>query len=54
MYNYIGIACGRLTEYEIFTMIVFDGSIRQKRRLFYQIEWNLELKNQYWGYDDVF
>ena len=50
-YNYVGISCGMHSEYEIVTVIVFTGSIRQKGTLFYQLGSNFELRNQYDDYD---
>ena len=50
-YNYVGIACGPHTEYEIVTVVVFAGSIRQKGTLFYQMGSNFELRNQFGEYD---
>ena len=46
-YNFVGISCGMHSEYEIVTVIVFTGSIRQKGTLFYQLGSNFELRNQY-------
>ena len=51
-YNFVGIACGPHTEYEIVTVMVFVGSIRQKGTLFYQMGSNFELRNQYDEYND--
>jgi len=53
-YNYVGIACGPHSEYEIVTVVVFAGSIRQKGTLFYQMGSNFELRNQYGEYDGDF
>ena len=50
-YNYVGISCGMHSEYEIVTVIVFTGSIRQKGTLFYQLGSNFELRNQYDDYE---
>ena len=46
-YNFVGIGTGPHLEYEIVTVIVFTGSIRQKGTLFYQLGSNFELRNQY-------
>jgi len=46
-YNFVGIGIGPHLEYEIVTVIVFAGSIRQKGTLFYQLGSNFELRNQY-------
>ena len=46
-YNFVGIGTGPHLEYEIVTVIVFVGSIRQKGTLFYQLGSNFELRNQY-------
>ena len=46
-YNFVGIGTGPHLEYEIVTVIVFAGSIRQKGTLFYQLGSNFELRNQY-------
>ena len=46
-YNFVGIGTGPHFEYEIVTVIVFTGSIRQKGTLFYQLGSNFELRNQY-------
>ena len=51
-YNFVGINCGPHTEYEIVTVMVFVGSIRQKGTLFYQMGSNFELRNQYNEYED--
>ena len=51
-YNYVGINCGMHTEYEIVTVIVFVGNIRQKGTLFYQMGSNFELRNQYNNYEE--
>ena len=45
IYNYVGIACGSHTEYEIVTVIVFAGGIRQKGTLFYQLGSEYELRS---------
>ena len=45
IYNYVGIACGSHIEYEIVTVFVFAGGIRQKGTLFYQIGSEFELRN---------
>lgn len=45
IYNYVGIACGPHTEYEIVTVIVFAGGIRQKGSLFYHLSSKSELRN---------
>ena len=45
IYNYVGIACGSHSEYEIVTVIVFAGGIRQKGTLFYQLGSEYELRN---------
>ena len=45
IYNYVGIACGPHSEYEIVTVIVFAGGIRQKGTLFYQLGSEYELRN---------
>ena len=45
IYNYVGIACGPHSEYEIVTVIVFAGAIRQKGTLFYQLGSEFELRN---------
>ena len=45
IYNYVGISCGPHIEYEIVTVIVFAGGIRQKGTLFYQIGSEFELRN---------
>ena len=50
-YNFVGISCGMHSEYEIVTVIVFTGSIRQKGTLFYQLGSNFELRNQYDDYE---
>ena len=50
-YKFVGISCGMHTEYEIVTVIVFTGSIRQKGTLFYQMGSNFELRNQYEDYE---
>ena len=50
-YNFVGISCGMHSEYEIVTVIVFTGSIRQKGTLFYQLGSNFELRNQYDNYE---
>ena len=50
IYNYVGIACGPHLEYEIVTVFVFAGGIRQKGTLFYQIGSQYELRD----YDDVY
>ena len=50
-YNFVGIGCGEHSEYEIVTVIVFTGSIRQKGTLFYQMGSNFELRNQYEEYE---
>ena len=50
-YSYVGISCGMHSEYEIVTVIVFTGSIRQKGTLFYQLGSNFELRNQYDDYE---
>ena len=50
IYNYVGIACGPHSEYEIVTVMVFAGGIRQKGTLFYQLGSEYELRdfdNQY-------
>ena len=49
-YNFIGIGCGPHTEYEIVTVIVFAGSLRQKGTLYDKMGSNFEIRNQY---DDV-
>ena len=46
-YNFVGIGTGPHLEYEIVTVIVFTGNIRQKGTLFYQLGSNFELRNQY-------
>ena len=51
-YNFVGIGCGAHSEYEIVTVMVFVGSIRQKGTLFYQMGSNFELRNQYNEYED--
>ena len=48
IYNYVGISCGPHIEYEIVTVFVFVGGIRQKGTLFYQLRSEYELRN----YDD--
>ena len=45
IYNYVGISCGPHIEYEIVTVLVFAGGIRQKGTLFYQIGSEFELRN---------
>ena len=45
IYNYVGIACGAHTEYEIVTVLVFAGGIRPKGTLFYQLGSEYELRN---------
>ena len=45
IYNYVGIACGPHSEYEIVTVIVFAGGIRQKGTLFYQLSSKFELRD---------
>ena len=50
-YNFVGISCGMHSEYEIVTVIVFTGNIRQKGTLFYQLGSNFELRNQYDDYE---
>ena len=45
IYNYVGISCGPHAEYEIVTVFVFAGGIRQKGTLFYQIGSEFELRN---------
>ena len=45
IYNYVGIACGPHSEYEIVTVIVFAGGIRQKGTLFYQLGSEFELRD---------
>ena len=50
IYNYVGVACGPHSEYEIVTVLVFAGGIRQKGTLFYQLGSEYELRdfdNQY-------
>ena len=50
IYNYVGVACGPHSEYEIVTVMVFAGGIRQKGTLFYQLGSEYELRdfdNQY-------
>ena len=51
IYNYVGIACGPHSEYEIVTVIVFAGGIRQKGTLFYQLGSEYELRDfdSYYG-----
>ena len=49
-YNYVGIACGPHLEYEIVTVIVFAGGIRQKGTLFYQLGSEYELRD----FDDYY
>ena len=44
-YNYVGIACGPHCEYEIVTVFVFAGGIRQKGTLFYHIKDEYDLRN---------
>ena len=51
-YNFVGIGCGAHTEYEIVTVMVFVGSIRQKGTLFYQMGSNFELRDQYGQYEE--
>ena len=48
IYNYVGISCGAHTEYEIVTVFVFAGGIRQKGTLFYKFSSEVEYRN----YDD--
>ena len=50
-YKFVGICCGMHTEYEIVTVIVFTGNIRQKGTLFYQMGSSFELRNQYEDYE---
>ncbi len=50
IYNYVGIACGPHVEYEIITVFVFAGGIRQKGTLFYQIGSKFELRD----YEDIY
>ena len=50
-YNFVGIGCGPHTEYEIVTVIVFAGSIRQKGTLYDKMGSNFEIRNQY---DEVY
>lgn len=45
IYNYVGIACGSHSEYEIVTVLVFAGGIRQKGTLFYQLGSEFELRD---------
>ena len=45
IYNYVGIACGPHSEYEIVTVMVFAGGIRQKGTLFYQLGSDYELRD---------
>ena len=45
IYNYVGIACGPHSEYEIVTVLVFAGGIRQKGTLFYQLGSDYELRD---------
>ena len=45
IYNYVGIACGPHLEYEIVTVLVFAGGIRQKGTLFYQLGSEFELRD---------
>ena len=45
IYNYVGIACGAHSEYEIVTVFVFAGGIRPKGTLFYQLGSEYELRN---------
>ena len=45
IYKYVGIACGPHSEYEIVTVLVFAGGIRQKGTLFYQLSSKYELRN---------
>ena len=55
IYNYVGIACGPHSEYEIVTVLVFAGGIRQKGTLFYQLRSEYELRNYNdddYGYDE--
>ena len=51
-YKFVGIGCGAHTEYEIVTVMVFVGSIRQKGTLFYQMGSNFELRDQYGQYEE--
>ena len=44
-YNYVGIACGPHCEYEIVTVFVFAGGIRQKGTLFYNLRAEYDLRN---------
>lgn len=44
-YKFVGIACGPHLEYEIITVIVFAGEIRQKGTLFYKLNSEFELRN---------
>ena len=44
-YNYVGIACGPHCEYEIVTVFVFVGGIRQKGTLFYNLRAEYDLRN---------
>ena len=45
IYKYVGIACGPHSEYEIVTVLVFAGGIRQKGTLFYQLSSKYELRD---------
>lgn len=44
-YKYVGIYCGAHLEYEIVTVFVFAGAIRQKGTLFYKFSSNVEYRN---------
>ena len=50
VYNYVGIACGPHTEYEIVTVLVFAGGIRPKGTLFYQLGSEYELRDDDYNY----
>ena len=50
VYNYVGIACGPHTEYEIVTVLVFAGGIRPKGTLFYQLGSEYELRDDDYDY----
>ena len=45
IYNYVGIACGPHIEYDIVTVLVFTGGIRQKGSLFYHLRSEYELRD---------
>ena len=50
-HNYVGISCGAHTEYEIVTVFVFVGGIRQKGTLYYNLRSKYELRDYNNDYD---